>query len=709
MSDTILIAVFTDFSIQLFPLLNTQNTTADQTSNIREYSSKEELIMVFGEYLKKNSAGNFKQLALILPHTWIDTDGKITSSQNSLISQICQTYSLVPVGFMASDDALLDYYCQIQGVPSSPVLINIGPQNISVSISDMGNIKKRIQEPIEDPQNLISQAHTLISSLAKDTIVSPKILVWGDFDSQSVIDFTNFSWIDKDNQNVFLHFPDIEFFDLQKIETVYQQSINSQLGQVTIGSSSKNLSQPDTDFETSIDSKLDPDDTQNEIEKPQDEQGITDHLDSTVTKVDQDLFGFSKTTPISIDSTPPANNPEPSMPMPQLEQPVKPAKKLHLKFPKLNKLYLITIPVLFLFVPIIFYFFFYKVQVDVFINPVDVGIEKSVTIDNQIDRSDLDKNLVAVKKNQSSLTVQSDIKTTGTITIGDKAQGKIAIFNKTDNPITLNKGQIFSTDNDLNFVLLNDTQIEASSLNLEEGLISMGKTIAVASASNIGTEGNIPQSTNLSIDGFSADQLIARVEESFSGGTSQTVASVAEKDKQNLKEQLTEKLTDSIKDNNQTNLVDPTILKSTIVTNQPNIEYNREVGEASDSLSATMESVVSYYSIYPDDISNLISYLSKDNLNWQIDTNNSQITFDFVEEKSMKGNLSLSGRAVPVLSLDTLSNQMKFKNTSQIFNNLQNVFNRIYDYNIRSNCPLKNFPLMPPRSSNIQFLVKIET
>ena len=68
----------------------------------------------------------------------------------------------------------------------------------------------------------------------------------------------------------------------------------------------------------------------------------------------------------------------------------------------------------------------------------------------------------------------------------------------------------------------------------------MGKTIAVAKAMEIGSQGNIVQDTALSLDNFTSSQLIARVEESFAGGSSRQVASVASADKLSLEEILLE-------------------------------------------------------------------------------------------------------------------------------------------------------------------------
>ena len=44
---------------------------------------------------------------------------------------------------MSSDEAVLDYFSKEQGIPSSPVLIEIGKENVFLSISDMGSVKKR--------------------------------------------------------------------------------------------------------------------------------------------------------------------------------------------------------------------------------------------------------------------------------------------------------------------------------------------------------------------------------------------------------------------------------------------------------------------------------------------------------------------------------------------------------------------------------------
>jgi len=236
----------------------------------------------------------------------------------------------------------------------------------------------------------------------------------------------------------------------------------------------------------------------------------------------------------------------------------------------------------------------------------------------------------------------------------------------------------------------------------------MGKTIAVAKAMEIGSQGNIVQDTALNLDNFTSSQLIARVEESFAGGSSRQVASVASADKLSLEEILLDKINQDI-NQNKPDTDNNYLLKSTIDIQEGTIVYNREVGEETDTLSGTLDSTITYYTLYPAEINDIISMLINTNSQTPIDIDSSKLYFDFSPADEFSGNLSITGLAVSQINFDNLKKQVTFKNINNIYPILTGNVNQIYDYNVRTNSPFGKLPLSPLLPENISFVVKIES
>jgi len=705
MPNIVLIAVFTNNNLRLLSASLGSNPDIQTSSEIYPANSDSELTKSFATCLSQvpHPSGN---LAIIIPYTWVDSDGKISKQKKSLISNLCKEHDLKPIGFMPGDEAVLDYFSKEQGIPLSPVLIEITSNIIYVSLSDMGVVNKRTNQTYQDKSKLPSLCQKLIYELKKEDSLTPKIFVWGDFDRQDVLNFNNFPWIGKDQADIFLHFPEIIFFDLSQINKIYLNAINNQINksmadQLAIKSNTKNV---DNNSSQEADENY--------------HQTVNQFLD----QVDASEFGFIKDTGIKISdqydtqteepSPPLLFNPTPNPPPLQPSEFIKSAKP-KFKLPSLGLLGKIkALPAIllaiFIIMPIVVFIFFYKIEIDLFVKPADIDLSTSVDINPDISSSDFDQKIIAVKQEQKTLTATDQIKTTGSITKGEKAQGKIVIFNKTDEAINLSKGQVLSTPDGIKFVLLNDTIVDSSSLDLEEGTISMGKTIAVAQAAEIGSQGNIIQNTVLNLENFTNSQLIAKVEESFAGGNSRQVASVANADKLSLEEILVNKINQDI-NQNKPSTDNNHLLKSTIDIQQGTIIYNREVGEETDTLSGTLDSTITYYTLYPAEINDIINMLINTNSQTPIDINSSKLNFDFSPSDEFSGNLSITGLAVSQINFDNLKKQVTFKNINNIYPILTNNVKQIYDYNVRTNSPFGKLPLSPLLPENINFVVKIES
>ena len=705
MSQNILIIVF-GHSDTIKILLVSTGKSHDilATSQFNNFVDSDSLLLSFDQSLQEilpTSGQKPDLVALVLPYAWIDSDGKINKSKNQLISSLCQKHSLKPLGFISSDEAVLDYFNQEQGVPSSPILIDLSPDKVTVSLSDMGIIKKRLSQDIDIADSIPLICENIIVRLKDDFSPTPKIFVWGDFSRQTVLDFNNYAWVDKDKQDVFLHFPDIVFFDQKQIDNIFLDTINSQL--IKDDTFTPATPEPESKSEAPIVLSQEDEPVQ-EPDKPDDH-----HLE----QLSPSDLGFSSNSQTSkapqldtfdnfvLNQAPPS---------PEIIDQVDTRKKINFKLPHIKlptRRFYFVMPSVIL-IPILLFIFFYKVNIDIFVTPLDLNLTKQVKIDPDLSSSSFDQNLIAVIAQENKLLIQDQINTTGSITVGDEAQGKVVIFNKTDQAVNLATGQILKTDSGISFQLLNDIQIDASSLDLDQGLIVMGKTVAVSEASDIGQQGNIVENTALFVDGFDESQLVARVQDSFAGGNSRQVASVAKEDQQVLEDKLKQKVDQNLS-SGQPDQSNQYLLKSTVTTKQSNIEYTREIGEQADTLDASMEAVISYYSLIPDEIVSIVDFVSKSTeFEQAIDSVNSELTFDFIPKQDLSGNLSITGKASPQINFDTLRQLLTLKSNRRFVDILQSNIQRAYDFNLRSNSPFGSLPFLPLLKSNINLVVKTE-
>ena len=137
-----------------------------------------------------------------------------------------------------------------------------------------------------------------------------------------------------------------------------------------------------------------------------------------------------------------------------------------------------------------------------------------------------------------------EIDTTGEKLVGEKAEGKIRIYNSTDKDIKLkekHKVLYDRGDEDLEFTIDKTITIPARTRKDEtdpESDMVPGSAEVDVTAADIGNKYNIDDGKVLEIDDYKKGDLAAKSTEKFSGGKSETVKVVSADDLKNLKEKL---------------------------------------------------------------------------------------------------------------------------------------------------------------------------
>lgn len=184
-----------------------------------------------------------------------------------------------------------------------------------------------------------------------------------------------------------------------------------------------------------------------------------------------------------------------------------------------------------------------------------------------------------------------EVPTTGQKKTGDAATGSVTIFNLTSASKAFKSGTQLKTGK-LLFETTEDVTIASASTGADYVKIP-GKSNVKAKALASGEESNIAKNLELSVAGFDSSAFIARNENAFSGGTSRSVAAVAQKDLDTALTQLTaglqQKITEDLNSKLESGL-DGFVLGTPVIFGK---KYDKSIGEEASSVSLTLNASAS--------------------------------------------------------------------------------------------------------------------
>ena len=151
---------------------------------------------------------------------------------------------------------------------------------------------------------------------------------------------------------------------------------------------------------------------------------------------------------------------------------------------------------------------------------------------------------------------------------------------------------------------------------------------------------------------------IVKTNTTFTGGTKEQVRAVSKQDKTNAENQLTQKLADEADKKISEELNNSSdILKETIQVKKGKTEFNREIDEQTDELTATAQSTVSVFAISSETKNKIIEqFLSQENGYSDSDISLDSFVFTFKIDKldtdQAVGSLTIKGSSLPKVDTD---------------------------------------------------------
>ncbi|MCL4384409.1 hypothetical protein M1116_03060 [Patescibacteria group bacterium] len=658
--------------------------------------------------------------AFIISPFWVAGDGRIIDNKIKLIETICKQLRFKPMGFMPFDEAIVEEANSQDGIPASFVLAYVDSNQLIVSLTYLGKIKKRIRKLYSghfDPVLL----ETSIIEMNVESALPPLINLCGQVDDLIGQAVKNYPWVGKKNIETFLHLPEVKVISKEDLTRLYARIIARQI----------TPHGPAVTKETPA-----PSEEPTPVVSP---SPVAETLvpEPAIGEVSLDDFGFTPVVDIPEAPSVPLPNPEPLPPpaesnvplpaaysefVPEPEEPaiIPPPPKIpsvrlrppKISFPSMSLplwLYIIAGSAIFITLAL---HAVSTAAVDIYVTPYTFSQKATAIAATQNVTASSGSIFIPVEQKTVDVSVSDSLPATGKKTIGDKARGEIVIFNKQDKTQKITKGTVL-VDNNLKFTLSTDVQIASSSSDLDKGVITLGQTRAMVEAADIGPEFNLPKDTALNFKDGAYSQLLAKVNTALAGGSKQDISAVSSDDRTKLESALTQKINEAVQARVQSDFGSLDLaLPGTTVIKKNKVELNREVGEQADEVQGSATATISILIMSPDTKNHIIDELaSRDPKYNEVNRTDASFNLLFTTKNSLdnqaEGDLTLSGSAPPTIDTSLLRQRIRLHPSKDAKSIIRQLIPRAYDVRltVHSLSPLKVIDLLPALPQNIKITI----
>ena len=600
-----------------------------------------------------------------LPDSWL-ADNRIHPTKQKIIKRLINDLGLKAIGMVTITEAIVSHLKTQEGVPPTAILLEIYPSKVIVSLVNLGEIQA--QEEVGRSDDLARDVEEGLARFDAEKLPARFILTNGSDLENEEQQIIGYPWTEK---LPFIHIPKVQVLP-----------IDFSIRAIALSGG--------TEAAKSIGVDVAPTETSEAVEATKSQtviESVTTDLSSLGFSIEggvEELFEIKQTETV-VGSEEPDNFEEESAQPKQnliskLPKPSFPKIKLpQFKLPTFNlgKLSFI-IPLIILFIALAgvtaYYLFFGKVTVQLSLAPVRV----SQVLDIAIGTTSKDNvlSLIATKKTVSAKATDS-LSTTGEAVVGEKATGKVVIYNLSNQQFSLKVGTKLSSGN-LIFTLDSPVSISSTSGQISDtGTITLSNAAANVTASKIGAESNLEKGIPLTVDNYPKSIIQAKVDSALSGGTSRTVKAVSKSDQDKLLAQVEEKIKTSIddqqkKDDPDTRFVQVGTIRYISKT------FDKTVGQEATNLSldlaGDMDVLVYSHSQLMKLIENKILSSSQPNL--VIDSNQTQVSLTepvAIDANTFGTKANVQAVLFPKVDENGITNVVKGKSVAGLKSILQTI------------------------------------
>ncbi len=523
-----------------------------------------------------------------LPEPWLDNEN-INPQKKALLKFICQELTLKPLGFVATNTAVIQALKIDEGSPPSAIFIELRASDLTLSLVKLGKVVgSEIVGRSDDLGKDVEEGLSRFKNV--DTLPARMLLYDGDTDfEEDKQQLISYDWEEK---LPFIHFPKVESLPIETSIKAIALSGGSEVAK-SLGFKIKAPVEP-----------VEPD-----------------------ASPDAASLGFVANQDAAAEESIPEPEPEPeSAPKSfklNLDKPIQLIKLISkntlakLKIFKKTPFFLTVIIAGFVLIFIALfsaYWFLPKARVVIYMEPKTISETINLTIDSKTSTMDVESAIIPGEIVNISVEGEKSTPTTGTNTIGDPAQGDIFIYNKTAQTKVFPKDTVLIGPDNLTFVLDEETTVASRSSSVDENentVISPGKADAKITAKSIGPEGNLSSGSKLAFKQFSEDDYYAKTS-GLSGGTAREVKAVAASDQTELLAALTQELQQRAATELSAQLgADKALVELDSADQNITKNYNHKVGEEADNLKLTAKLAYNALSYNQADLNRLLSEFIK--------------------------------------------------------------------------------------------------
>jgi len=298
-----------------------------------------------------------------------------------------------------------------------------------------------------------------------------------------------------------------------------------------------------------------------------------------------------------------------------------------------------------------------------------------------------------------------DAATTGSKIIGEKASGKVTIYNYTSSKVTLDKNTKVTykgRSTDLVYTLDDSVTIDAATVTFipsESSVTTPSSANVDITATDIGDSYNISDGKTLEVKGYDKDHVVGKTKGDITGGKSETVKIVTADDRTNLSSSLLAdtktKAETEIRNKLATN---QKLIAGSIETKISKETFSKNVGDQADKISLTQSAVAGGLLYFDNDLNRFLDEYVKDLIpnNYVLSSQNREVNVE-VLGKSTNSVLSstvadiqvtLKTFVVPDIKEEDVKKQLIGKNPTEaekILGSIKNI--NTYEFKLSPTIP----------------------
>ena len=318
-------------------------------------------------------------------------------------------------------------------------------------------------------------------------------------------------------------------------------------------------------------------------------------------------------------------------------------------------------------------------------------------------------------------------KTTGEKIIGEKATGKIKMYNKTDNEKEFKSGTEIiydKDDNELKYELTDDVSVPARTYTPDPndpnagGTYQNGEAAADIQALEIGSKYNITKGSALAIDEQSISNFSANTEEDIDGGKEETLEAVAQEDLDKLQTDVTKIIQDkSLLELEKSLSPGQKIVNGSESTTFSTVDFDKEVGDEAEEVTLKQSATSTALVYNSRDLDELMDKVVQEFIpdGFILSTKERTVNVEVLgntgttELNTTKADIQVTLKTfvVPDITEENLMEQIKGKSVSEtqkILGSIRNI--KTYEFKLSPKIPI--FGKVPTDENRIHITIERE-